>query len=116
MNVLDECLAVTERLIELTQTIDQQQRDEVIVEIEELLSRREELIPLIKGPFSPNEKELVKQLLGYSNQLPIQLGKIRRQIQLDINQLDQKKISAARYTNPYATMQQLDGAFYDKRK
>ena len=115
MNVLDECMVVTRRLIELTQSVDER-RDEVIAEIEELLSRRESLLPMIKGPFTPNEKELVRHLLGYSNQLPIQLGKIQRQIQLDINQLDQKKISAARYTNPYAKMQQLDGAFYDKRK
>ncbi len=57
---------------------------------------------MIKGPFSPKEKELGEHLLGYSNQLPIQLAKFECKFNGILISLIEKKTSAARYTNPYA--------------
>ncbi|MEK3887973.1 flagellar protein FliT [Bacillus sp. FSL K6-3431] len=113
---LETCVFITLQLIELAKTVNHVDRDTVIFQIEELMQKREEILPTIQGPFSPQENKIGKQILKLNKELDPLLANIRIHIKKDLNQLEQKRASATRYSNPYASMQEFDGAFYDKRK
>ncbi|CAM4137043.1 hypothetical protein [Lederbergia lenta] len=113
---LETCVLISEQLLEQAKTVNDQERDEQIKRIEELLQQREEVLPHIHGPFTPEEMTIGKHLLQINIELDALLTNIQMTIQKDMNQLEKKKTSATRYANPYASMQELDGAFYDKRK
>ena len=57
--------AIQKVTMELIETLQQEQydRDERIKKIKSLLNQREDLLKLIQPPFSPQEKELGKQLI-----------------------------------------------------
>ncbi|MBS4178303.1 flagellar protein FliT [Lederbergia citrea] len=116
MSAVEKCIQVTESLLELARISHKNDRDETIGKIDDLLNQRETLLPLIKGPFSTEEKSAGKRLIQLNEELNLHLGKMRMHIQRDINELEHKKTTAERYSNPYAAAEQLDGMFYDKRK
>jgi len=115
MNVVEKCVEITEEIIKLTKSksID---RDEVISEIESLLDQRAVWLSKIESPFSAEDQLAGKNLIHLDKEMTSQLKKIQMDIQRDMNDLEQRKISAERYTNPYGAAEQLDGMFYDKRK
>lgn len=116
MKSLERCVIITLELIELAKMADKSDRDQTIHRIEELLNQREELLPHIKGPFSPEESIAGKRLMQLNEELDVLLATFRAYIQKDMNELEQKKASATRYVNPYASVQEHDGVFYDKRQ
>ena len=90
-------------------------RDEKINKIQSLLNQREELLKLIQPPFSPQEKELGKQLLKLDQQVKGLMGKQKIDIMQDMQSARMKKQSNQKYTNPYESMG-VDGIFFDKQK
>jgi len=116
MSAVEKCVQLTEKLLQLSGSSSENNRDTVIEEIDALLNQREALLPLIKGPFSPEEQILGKKLLQQNKELALHLSEFKMHIQRDINELEHKKTTADRYSNPYAATEQLDGMFYDKRK
>jgi flagellar protein FliT len=107
---------VYECTLQLTQLFEaHQERDEKILQIEELLAQRETLLKDMSGPYSDEEKELGKQILILNEKLDEYLKKEKVEIQIDINNLNKKKESNNKYANPYENVS-TDGMFYDKRK
>ncbi|MBS4200375.1 hypothetical protein KHA93_12105 [Bacillus sp. FJAT-49732] len=115
MNAVEKCVEITKEIISLSKS-SSTERDEVISEIERLLGMRSEWLSKINKPFSTEEQIAGKNLIILDKVMTSQLKKIQMDIQRDMNGLEQRKISAERYTNPYAATEQLDGIFYDKRK
>jgi flagellar protein FliT len=103
--------------MELIETLQQEEhdRDERITKIQSLLNQREELLKLIKPPFSPQEKELGKQLIKLDQQVKGLMGKQKIDIMRDMQSARMKKQSNQKYTNPYESMG-VDGIFFDKQK
>lgn len=114
MNAVQACYVLTEELITTLKQVSSEHRDSTIEKMQELLSKREQLLPMIKPPFSEQEVLVGKQLIQQQHELDQLLLKVKRDIQKDINGLTKKKTSVRRYTNPYENMQ-TDGFFYDKR-
>jgi flagellar protein FliT len=105
---------VTMELIEALQQ-DKHERDESIKKIQILLTQREELLKLIQPPFTPQEKELGKQLIELDQHVKKLMGKQKRDIMQDMKSARMKKQSNQKYTNPYESMG-VDGIFFDKQK
>jgi len=116
MGAMEECLSVTEKLIQAAQSSGDALRDSSIGEIEKLLGKREALLAQIRPPFSESEQALGEKLLEQDRQLTEALKEFQFEIKKDMTELEHKKTSAAKYVNPYAATRQHDGAFYDKRK
>lgn len=113
MNVLSEILNKTEQLISILKTdID---RDEKLRLIDQLLMEREQLLKELKPPFLNDEKVIGKKINELNNELNKLLNREKMLIQKDINSLNKKRESSAKYANPYELMN-IDGVFYDKRK
>jgi len=115
MNAVEKCVEITENIIKITKS-NSTNRDEVIEKIEQLLDQRAEWLSKIKKPVSFEEKLAGNKLLLLDKEMTNHLKKVQLDIQKDINGLEQRKISAERYANPYTATEQLDGMFYDKRK
>jgi len=115
MNAVEKCVEITEEIITLTKS-SSNDRDEIISEIERLLDQRSEWLAKFKSPFSEKDQLVGKRLIMLDKEMTKQLKKIQMDIQKDMNGLEQRKISAERYANPYAATEQVDGIFYDKRK
>lgn len=116
MSALEKCIAITEKLIQLAKSVNEEERESVIQQINDLLEQRSLLFPLIEAPYSSEETVAGKKLLSLNSEMEKQLKNMQNQIQKDISELSLKKKSAERYTNPYAATTHLDGMFYDKRK
>ncbi|MFZ0446166.1 MAG: flagellar protein FliT [Bacillus sp. (in: firmicutes)] len=102
--------------MELIETLQQENdRDKRITKIQSLLNQREELLKLIQPPFSPQEKELGKQLIKLDQQVKGLMGKQKIDIMQDLKSARMKKQSNQKYTNPYESMG-VDGIFFDKQK
>ena len=102
--------------MELIETLQQENdRDEKINKIQSLLNQREELLKLIQPPFSPQEKEVGKQLIKLDQQVKRLMGEQKIDIMQDLKSARMKKQSNQKYTNPYESMG-VDGIFFDKQK
>ncbi|MBA9026749.1 flagellar protein FliT [Peribacillus huizhouensis] len=103
--------------IELLSILNRQEleeRDDTIKRIIELLDEREEWIHLINPPFTEEELQLGRQVVLLNQQVDKLLLLHKQAIQRDIRQLNEKKQTSARYSNPYDNIL-VDGVFYDKK-
>lgn len=116
MNTVEKCLDLTEKIIELAQKVTETNRDQNIEGIQMLLEQRLELLPLLQQPYSKEEQMTGKRLLTRNRMMEQSLANIKTAIRKDLQMLEKKKQTASRYHNPYASAEELDGAFYDKRR
>ncbi|MGM0843790.1 MAG: flagellar protein FliT [Bacillota bacterium] len=115
MSKVQECYTITENLVKLVENPSVTQRDNVIDEIESLLVQRQSVMADMKGPYSEEEKELGKQIVAWNSEIERGFANLRNDIKRNMNNVEKKKTSAQKYTNPYESMQ-FDGMFYDKKK
>ena len=113
--VLQSFHDVTAELLTVLQDQTIVERDERIDRITKLLDRREEFLSHIKPPFSDEELQLGRQSMLLNQQVDQLLLLQKQEIQRDIKELNQKKKSSNKYTNPYENLA-TDGMFYDKKK
>lgn len=114
MTLVKDCYELTQHLFKAVQAVTTESRDKAIKEIEELLAKREALLPLIKPPFSTEDKKHGQEMISMNREIDAKLSLIRNHIERDINGLKKKKTSMNKYTNPYESVN-FDGMFYDKR-
>ena len=107
---------VTKQLYDLLhEPIKQDDRDAVIVKVEELLESRHKLIEQIKPPYKSDEKVLGEEVIKLNTVIDEKLSLLKQEIQIDMNHLKKTKTSTNKYTNPYESISS-DGLFFDKRK
>lgn len=115
MNVIQSFYEVTKQLVQMLETKTVNDRDERIEEINQLLDKREELLPSIGQPVTEEEKQVANGILQLNQKLMTLLEKEKLDIKKDINSLNHRKESTKKYVNPYESLQ-TDGMYYDKRK
>jgi flagellar protein FliT len=117
MSVVNQIYTVTSTLHDLItdETFRHDNRDEVIEKIEQLLSKRQELLPHLEGPFSEEEKVLGRRIVELNKVIDEKLPLFKAEIQKDMNKVKKQKSSNEIYTNPYKNVS-FDGMFFDKKK
>jgi flagellar protein FliT len=113
MNTVYECYHLTEEIVKALKNT-KIEREEKIKIVEELLNKREQVIQLIKSPFTMEEKKIGAKVVQQDKTLQLLLNIEKQEIQKDINGLSKRKSSVNKYRNPYQNMQ-IDGYFYDKK-
>ncbi|MFJ7831966.1 flagellar protein FliT [Peribacillus sp. NPDC097284] len=113
--VLQNFHDVTTELLTVLQDQTIAERDDRIERITKLLDRREAFLSHIKPPFSDEELQLGRQSMLLNQQVDQLLLLQKQEIQRDIKELNQKKKTSNKYTNPYENLS-TDGMFYDKKK
>lgn len=112
--MVQDCYELTKKLIDLLKNVNEENRDEVIANVEDMLEQREMILQQLNPPFSNEEQQMGEQLIKQQAELDQLLQALKSQIQKDMNGLNKKKASVHKYVNPYEALQN-DGAFYDKR-
>ncbi|NYV66217.1 flagellar protein FliT [Bacillus sp. Gen3] len=115
MNPIQECYTMTKEMIETLLNNVNHDRKTRIQKVEDFLEKREQLLGLIKPPFSDEDQLLGERLVVLGKKFDVLLMNLKLEIQRDMNGLNKQKKSMNQYTNPYANLQS-DGFFYDKRK
>ena len=113
MSIVKQSYDCTVKLIQVLQS--ELDRDMRILQVEELLEKRNGLIKGMIGPYSDEEKELGTKLLELEQQVSKLMIQEKILIQQDIKDLAHKKESNKKYVNPYQNLS-TDGMFYDKKK
>ena len=106
---------VTKKLVELTNSTSEDQRDEVIEGINSRLDERDKLQSHISAPFTSEEQFFSKELLALESEVQKRLAAFSAKIRLDITDAQAKKDNMKSYVNPYGNMGQ-DGAYYDTKQ
>lgn len=105
----------TKSLLMITENVTEDQRDEVIMKINQLLDVREALQPKIKAPFTKEEETYGQALMQLEADLQKQLAVFMKGIRQDISVTQSKKTHMKNYVNPYGNMAP-DGAYYDTKQ
>lgn len=113
MTPVHDCHKMTKRLLDLLEAAAQD-RDSQIEEVEELLDQRETILPSIQPPFTAEEKQLGSEINLMNQEIEARLQQLSRSVQMDLREVNVKKQSMDKYSNPYESLQ-TDGVFYDKR-
>ncbi|MGG4264118.1 flagellar protein FliT [Peribacillus simplex] len=90
------------------------ERDEKIERVTQLIDQRDELLSQIKPPFTGEEQQLGRATMLLNQQVDCLLNLQKLEIKRDIQEINKKKKSSNKYTNPYESLS-IDGMFYDKR-
>jgi len=106
---------VTEQLVVILDEREEEKRDAIITQIEELLNKREDLQSSIQEPFTDEEKSFGQALLPLEKILQAKQKVYLKDIRLDISDQQKKKVSVNAYMDPYNQVFR-DGTFYDKKK
>ncbi|MFB6468946.1 flagellar protein FliT [Cytobacillus sp. Hz8] len=117
MNPVQQFYQYTSELIEiLEKSVQPEERDGRIERVQQLLNLRETTMREIKKPLNQEDQAMMQKIFALNQKLSNLLEKQKRQIQLDIKGLKQKKVSTNKYVNPYQKLSASDGMFYDRRK
>lgn len=99
----------------LSESIHQENRDEVIEKVTSLLDEREELLPKVKAPFTDEERKLGAEIVRMNTFIDDQMETLKKEIQQDIANQKKRKTTSTKYINPYQSAP-ADGMFFDKKK
>ncbi|WP_101843037.1 flagellar protein FliT [Halobacillus sp. Marseille-P3879] len=105
---------------ELSQQVNQKVKDEnrsqVIQEVQRLLEERAKLLKDLPQPADNEEKEMVKQVMRLGLDINQKLEFLFKDLKVEMRHMKQQKSSNQKYTNPYHSVASYDGMFMDRKK
>lgn len=105
---------LTEQLLVVLEQSSKEKREETIVQVNELLRQRDEVLANIAPPFSDDDALIGRSTVELNKKLAVLMKTEKNAIQRDLKQLSMKKESSDKYVNPYQDVMG-DGMFYDKK-
>ncbi len=112
-DAIKDCYLVTEELHSLSSEKDP--TDKQIEKIESLLNQREEFLKQVVPPFTDEEQNLGRQMVGWNEGIDANLNAIKQTIGSKIKELNHTKKTLPKY-NAYGAPAGVDAYFYDKKK
>jgi flagellar protein FliT len=115
MSVVHEVYNLTGSFLEeISKPSPKNERDTVILKINEFLAKREILLKEMKGPYNPEEQQLGNEMIEFEKKLHEVFTSIKLEIQKDFLAAKNKKKHTPKYINPYTNVFN-EGAYLDKR-
>jgi len=119
MDTIQNLLQVSAKLFQLLETIPKgDKRDEYIEEVNQQLDERGKVIELLKDEAiqlnyqNKDHATLMELDKGIRERLEI----IMQEVKTDMKHLQTAKKNEKQYSNPYSSVQVMDGMYYDKKK
>lgn len=117
MNRLQQTYEITLQLASvLDQDITPQNREAIIFEVHELIEARAVSMEQLQPPFSEEETKIGKALVTMNSTIQAQLEQLFSELKEEMRQVKKQKKSNRNYTNPYKSVQALDGMFLDSKQ
>lgn len=115
MSVVHDVYNLTRSFLEeISKPSPKNERDHLILKINEFLAKREILLKDMKGPYNPEEQYLGKEMIEFEKKLHETFASIKLEIQQDFLTAKNKKKNTPKYINPYTNVF-TEGAYLDKR-
>ncbi|OZU88793.1 flagellar protein FliT [Virgibacillus indicus] len=117
MNRLRELYEITIQLKKtLVQEITAKDREAVIEQVNELIDKRSIHLQHVNPPFTEEEKVLGKELVVLNEEIQTKMLQLFNDLKSEMKQIKKQRKSNMSYTNPYKSVQTLDGMFMDRKK
>jgi flagellar protein FliT len=115
MSVVHEVFNLSRDFLEeLSKPSQKNERDNVILKINEFLAKREIFLKEMKGPYNYEEQRMGKEMIELEKKLHEIFATVKLEIQQDFLAAKNKKKHTPKYINPYTNVFN-EGAYYDKR-
>ncbi|WP_390216766.1 flagellar protein FliT [Halobacillus campisalis] len=110
-------LTITELLSkEVNRKVTDDNRQEVVQEIQRLLGERSAIIQQLPQPQTNQDKEIVQTVMSLDLDINQKLEFLFNGLKVELRQMRRQKSSTQRYTNPYQSVSSYDGMFLDRKK
>ncbi|OQP07643.1 flagellar protein FliT [Geobacillus sp. 46C-IIa] len=117
MGVVHDVWLVTRELLEATALPwPAEEREARLMQVDELLRRREARLRELRPPYSEEEERLGREIVAWNQEIEARLRQVRDEIRGDLRMAGAKRQANARYVHPYEQPLSFDGMFYDKRR
>ncbi|MED5077470.1 flagellar protein FliT [Geobacillus stearothermophilus] len=93
-----------------------EEREARLVQVDELLRRREEWLRELRPPYSEEEQRLGREIIAWNEEIERRLHRVGDEIRNDLRMAGAKRQANACYVHPYEQPLSIDGMFYDKRR
>ncbi|AWO74751.1 flagellar protein FliT [Geobacillus thermoleovorans] len=93
-----------------------EEREARLVQVDELLRRREEWLRELRPPYSEEEQRLGREIVAWNREIEARLRQVRDEIGSDLRITEAKRQANACYVHPYEQPLSIDGMFYDKKR
>ncbi|WP_027965388.1 flagellar protein FliT [Halalkalibacillus halophilus] len=115
MSEVKALFTLTKQMRNRFSNTENEERETLIADFEDFVSKREKLLKQIEGPLSDDEKELTEEVIAIDAQLQKQVDQYLNGFQQDFQSFKKKQTSNKKYINPYQNLHGRDGSFIDKR-
>lgn len=117
MSTLSELKKITDELGQLVEKpVSAKNRDQVLEEINHLLDRREQLLDVIKAPFSTEESDLAASIMEKDKEIQLKLDHLFLELKSELRDVKKQQSSSEKYLDPYRHVATNDGSYWDKKK
>ncbi|KJE28233.1 MULTISPECIES: flagellar protein FliT [Geobacillus] len=117
MGVVRDVWLVTKQLLEAVMAPwPPEEREARMAVVDELLRRREALLPKLRPPYSEEEQELGCEIIVWNQEIEARLRRVCEEIRRDLRMAGAKRQATVCYAHPYEQPLSFDGMFYDKRR
>ncbi|MFC7063344.1 flagellar protein FliT [Halobacillus seohaensis] len=117
MEIWQQFLSITERLSQkVNQKVTDDNREQVIVDVQQLLDQRSDLINQLPQPETESEKSTVQRVMELDLDINQKLEFLFDGLKGELRNMRKQKSSNQRYTNPYQSVASYDGMFMDRKK
>ncbi|RDW16523.1 flagellar protein FliT [Oceanobacillus arenosus] len=100
----------------LDKPVSAKSREAVITDLNRLLIRRGVEMENLSPPFSTEEQSLGEKLVPINQAVQKKMQVMFSGLKTEMKQVKQQKKSNQSYTNPYRSVQAMDGMFMDRKK
>lgn len=100
----------------LDEPISAKSREAVIIDLNRLLIKRGVEMENLSAPFSAEEQNLGEKLVPINEAVQKKMQVMFNGLKTEMKQVKKQKKSNQSYTNPYRSVQAMDGMFMDRKK
>ena len=117
MSTLTELKTITNGLAQLLEKpVTAKDRDQMLVEVNQYLDRRDHLLKDIKAPFSDKDSELLSEIMEKDKEIQLKLDHLFLALKSELREVKKQQSSSEKYLDPYRDVATNDGSYWDKKK
>lgn len=116
MSNVEKVYHITKNMVTLLQQSDEANREELMQQMEKLISKRALLLRDLKEPATDEEHRIGEKIIQLNKYIEKEMKQIFTNIKVDMKQVQQHKESNVSYIDPYRNVQTTGGMYLDSKQ
>lgn len=100
----------------LDQSITQENREQIIHDLNKLIEERDQYLKLLSAPYSKTEEKIGHKVIQLNQTVEKRMQTLFQQLKKEMQQIKQQKKSNRSYMNPFEHTHSADAMFLDQKK